>query len=312
MERRAHDRGGGTAGSTALVHDARALASALPDLLVEALNVAGTIVSGWHGRRRPGPGETFWQFRPYFDGESTARIDWRRSAREDLLYVREQEWEAAHTVWLWPDLSTSMDFRSDLAPVTKRDRTVVLTLALADLLARGGERVGLLGGGPPIASRNAAERIARRLVDPAADRRRPSLAGLKRFSDVIVIGDLLDPLDEITGQLGAIAKEGASVQLVQVLDPIEETFPFAGRTEFRDPETGLRLTAGRAEGWRDDYCRRLNAHRETLSAFADHLGWTFLLHHTDRPASEPLFLLHARLSEGIAPGPARPLAGGGP
>ena len=68
---------------------------------------------------------------------STA-IDWRRSASSDHVYVREREWEAAHTLWLWPDLSESMDFKSPLSVTSKRDRAIVLTLALADLLVRGG------------------------------------------------------------------------------------------------------------------------------------------------------------------------------
>jgi uncharacterized protein (DUF58 family) len=48
-------------------------------------------------------------------GESAHRIDWRRSGRDDRLYVREREWETAHTVWLWIDRSASMGFVSDLA-----------------------------------------------------------------------------------------------------------------------------------------------------------------------------------------------------
>ena len=64
---------------------------------------------------RPGVGENFWQFRPFTSGEAAARVDWRRSARDDHLYVREREWEAAQTVWLWIDRSPSMAFVSDLA-----------------------------------------------------------------------------------------------------------------------------------------------------------------------------------------------------
>ena len=98
-----------------------------------------------HGRRRAGPGETFWQFRQFQASDTLRQIDWRRSASSDHLYVREREWEAAHTVWLWPDLSQSMNFRSHLAPTTKRDRAVLLMLAAAELLVRGGERVAMLG-----------------------------------------------------------------------------------------------------------------------------------------------------------------------
>src|SRR5690606_14981736 len=110
--------------------EAKGFAESLPDLLVEARRIATTILAGWHGRRRSGPGETFWQFRPFVPGEPTAGIDWRRSARDDHVYVREREWEAAHTVWMAIDLSESMSFRSRLAPVSKRQRAVVLSLAI--------------------------------------------------------------------------------------------------------------------------------------------------------------------------------------
>src|SRR6185295_8748316 len=91
-----------------------------------------------------------------------------RSARDDHVYVREKEWEAVHTVWMWVDLSASMDFRSRLATVSKRDRALVLSLALAELLASAGERVGLLGESDPILARNAAERIAEFLARATA------------------------------------------------------------------------------------------------------------------------------------------------
>ncbi|HYH70868.1 MAG TPA: DUF58 domain-containing protein, partial [Methyloceanibacter sp.] len=120
----------------------------MPSLLVEAQRVAHTVTHGTHGRRRAGPGETFWQFRHFDQNDSHAGIDWRRSGSSDTLYVREREWEAAHTVWLWVDLSPSMQFRSRLAKILKESRAVVLGLALTELLARGGERVGVMGGLP--------------------------------------------------------------------------------------------------------------------------------------------------------------------
>ncbi len=65
------------------VETARALAARLPDLLVAAKRIAANVMLGLHGRRHPGPGETFWQFRPYVHGEPARQIDWRRSARDD-------------------------------------------------------------------------------------------------------------------------------------------------------------------------------------------------------------------------------------
>lgn len=290
-------------GTTALLA-ARSVASSMPDLLVEARRVAATVAMGWHGRRRPGPGETFWEFRPFETGEPATRVDWRRSARDDMLFVREQEWEAAHTVWLSVDRSESMAFGSKLAGVTKRDRAIVLTLALADLLARGGERIGLIDGMRPTASRDAAERVAGALMHLPAARTLPDTGQVRRFSDVILVGDLLDPLTEIDAWIDRLAGSGARAHLVQVLDPIEETFPFGGRAEFRDPESGTALLVGRAERWRDDYRRVLAAHRETLADRCRRLGWTFLVHHTDRSPTEPLLALRARLS---APGGAESL-----
>ncbi len=286
---------------------AKTLAGSLPDLLVEARRVAATVLTGWHGRRRAGPGETFWQFRPFIAGEAAGRIDWRRSARDDHLYVREREWEATHTVWLWADLSASMQFRSSLAAAPKRDRALVLLLlAMADMLSAAGERVGFPGLTDPILGRNAAERLAAGLAHadeaaltggvPAGDR-------IGRFADVMLFGDFLDPLEAIEARLTAIARAGATGHLVEVRDPVEETFPFAGRTEFRDPETGFTWTVGRAERIAADYRQRLAARRERLGGLCRRFGWSYLTHRTDRPATEPLLALYARLAE-------RPTTGG--
>jgi len=283
-------------GGINLVTSAKALSAALPDLLVEAHRIAANVASGWHGRRQAGPGETFWQFRPFTAGEAVTRIDWRKSARDDHLQVREREWESAHTIWLWPDLSGSMEFRSSLAAVTKRDRALVLLLAIADLLERGGERVGIPGILSPTPDRRAAERAANAFVLFETEAALPASGPIRRFQDVIIVGDFLDDLDTIGQKLGAIAASGARGHLVQVLDPSEETFPFTGRTEFRDPETGVLITAGRAERWAEAYRTRFAAHRDGLRTLATRLGWSLLVHHTDRPASEPLLALHARLA----------------
>jgi len=279
-----------------IIGDARSVADALPDLLVEASHVASSIIAGWHGRRRAGPGESFWQFRPFNMGEPAKRIDWRRSARDDHLYVREREWEAAHTVWLWADLSSSMEFQSRLSQVTKRDRSLVMMLALADMLAETGERIGLTGVTRPFSDRRAAERLADALTHLSKPVALPDPTAVKRFADVVLISDFLDPLEDIAAWIGQVAGTGAKGHIVQVLDPIEETFPFDGRVEFNDPEAGIRLTAGRAETWREEYHRRLEAHRAEIRDMVRRAGWTYVLHHTDHSAAEPLLVLHSALS----------------
>jgi uncharacterized protein (DUF58 family) len=279
--------------------EAKGIARTMPDMLVEARRVANTVLAGWHGRRASGRGETFWQFRPFVSGEAASAIDWRRSARDEHLFVRETEWEAAHTLWLWPDLSASMDFRSKLAPVSKQRRAIVLTLALADLLASAGERIGIPGRGKPILARNAAEQLALSLASgpPAEGGGIPDTRPLRAFHDLVVFSDFLDPLAETEALLARILATGARAHLVQVVDPSEEIFPYAGRTEFVDPETGVRHLATRAELYRDEYRARLAALREHLRAWNNRAGWTFLVHRTDRPPTEPLLALHARLAD---------------
>src|SRR5256885_10491590 len=124
---------------------ARTLAESMPRLILEARRIAATVIHGLHGRKRAGPGENFWQYRRFLSGEPAARVDWRRSGRDDHLYVREREWEAAHTVWIWPDRSDSMAFVSNLGAEPKLDRALVVGFALAHLLVEGGERIGVPG-----------------------------------------------------------------------------------------------------------------------------------------------------------------------
>jgi uncharacterized protein (DUF58 family) len=297
----------GKSGATSIFSlegEAQGLAERLPDLLLEALRVANAVTHGIHGRRRPGTGETFWQFRQFNQASDAATtIDWRRSASSDHLYVREREWEAAHTFWLWPDVSPSMAFRSHLASTTKRDRCVVLTLAFAELLVRAGERIALIGLTPPLASRKASARIAEALAthegDATLQSSLPPPARLSRFSTALLFSDFLDPPHLIAARINEMAESGVGGHLVQILDPAEETLAYEGRMEFRGPEGGERWIGDRVETLRGDYQKKLAAHRADIGEAVRRAGWSFLVHHTDRPPSEPLLALTMRL-QGVA------------
>ena len=276
---------------------ARSRASLVPDLLVEARRVVNTVIAGWHGRRRRGIGENFWQFRPYVEGESVSRIDWRRSARDDHNYIRDREWEAAHTVWLWSDPSPSMLYKSRAALISKESRALVLILALAELLSRSGERIAWPGLTDAFTARNGAERIAGRLALAPDLPVRPDLTPVRRFSDVVLASDFLDPIDEVLARLDPLAQRGVRAHLIEVVDPAEETFPYAGRTEFRDPETGERLVAGRAETLQAEYRNVYHARRDQLAARCKRRGWSYTISRTDRPASDALVKVHLAMSE---------------
>lgn len=275
--------------------EAHGLAARMPALFIEAQRVAHTVTHGTHGRRRPGPGETFWQFRHFDINDSLSGVDWRRSASSDNLFVREREWEAAHTAWLWVDMSPSMRFRSSLSKISKESRAVVLALALTELLSRAGERVGLFGG-RPFAGRNAGRKVAEVLLNETAEESLPPEARLSRFSECLLFSDFLEPVNETAARLQAIAGQGVRGHLVQILDPAEETLPYAGRTEFNASEGGDRMIAGRAEALRESYLERMKRHRIDLQETTRRLGWSFVVHHTDRPAEEVVLAVHSQLA----------------
>ena len=281
------------------VGQGQALAASMPRLILEARRIAATIIHGLHGRRRAGSGENFWQYRRFMSGEPAARIDWRRSARDDHLYVREQEWEAAHTVWIWPDRSPSMIFRSPLAKETKLDRALIMGLALAEVLVEGGERVGVPGLTRPSGARNVVEKIAQAMIyDPVARSSLPPTFAPSPLAEIIVLSDLWSPIAEVHSTIAQLSATGAQGHVVQIVDPAEETFPYSGRIEFIEPEGSGSITAGRAETWRDDYAGRIARHRAEIRLETDRLGWSFIIHRTDRPASELLLKLHEQLGAG--------------
>src|SRR5262252_5276840 len=227
------------------VGDGRSLAATMPRLILEARRVAATVIHGLHGRRRAGPGENFWQYRRFVSGEPAQNVDWRRSARDDHLYVREREWEASHTVWIWPDRSPSMTFASALASDSKLERSLVVAFALAEVLVQGGERVGVPGLMRPTASRNVIEKMAEAILhDPTERASLPPSFAPSALSEIVMLSDLWAPLDEVRGTIAQLSATGAHGHLVQIVDPAEESFPYAGRVGCIEPGGAGSVTAG--------------------------------------------------------------------
>jgi uncharacterized protein (DUF58 family) len=285
----------------ALRDRAEQAASVLPPLLVAAERVAVTVAQGVHGRRRVGQGETFWQFRQYEPGDAATRIDWRESGKSQRVYVRETEWEAAQSVWLWRDASTSMAYTSAHYVAgaewpTKRDRAELLLVALASLLVRGGERLTLLGSGvPPMSGRIALSRVAE-LIERDRPESLPVFEPLPRAAQLVLIGDFLSPLEAVNTAIARFAAAGLKGHLLQVVDPAEADLPFEGRVRFEGVEEQDELVISRVESIRNDYSERFQHHRNGLAALAAALGWTFGFHSTDRPPHLALLALYAALS----------------
>ena len=279
-----------------LQYEAEALGASLPPLLVDAERLASAVSLGVHGRRKAGMGESFWQFRRYRPEDSSTAIDWRQSAKSQHLFVREREWEAAQSVWFWCDASPGMQFAS--ARVTKADRAKLIALALMSLLVRGGERVALFGDGhAPASSRAALRRIGHTLLDlPPGDAALPPDAAITKNAQFVWLSDFLSPLNEIENTLRRLSRYAVAGQLVHIIDPAEEDFPFTGRTRFEDARGTESEVIGRAETIAGAYRTRFMAHADAVGALARRLDWTYIAHRTDRSPQTALIALYADMS----------------
>lgn len=285
-------------------HQAEQSAGKLPPLMVAAERVASTVAQGVHGRRRVGQGDSFWQFRRFGNSDAAPQIDWRQSAKGDHLYVRETEWEAAQSVWLWRDGSGSMDYRSARGLPTKAERAELLLLAMAALLVRGGERVTLLGMGTrPASGRAALERLTLSLAGSEGglgNASLPPFVPLPRYGQLFLIGDFLSPLDEVDAILRRYAAKGLKGYVLQILDPAEESLPFVGRTRFEGLEGEGNLLVRRVETARGIYRDRITAQIDGLKASCRRAGWSFGSHRTDRPPESALLGAYMALSANLA------------
>jgi uncharacterized protein (DUF58 family) len=287
-------------GAAPIEATARALGQRVPPLLVAAERVAMSLRPGLHGRRRFGTGDAFWQFRRYQPDDPASRIDWRQTARAGAPFVRETEWEAAQTVWLWRDGSAAMGWRSRRDLPTKRERASLLLLALSVALDRAGELTAILGG--DVRPSSGAAALARQAAilereGGSGDAVPPPDPAPKARSSLVAIGDLLAPADAIVRAIDGFASRGIRGHLLQVVDPAEEDLPYAGRVRFEAPGGDAALVVPRVEPLRDAYRARLAAHRVAIMAAATLAGWSFAIHRTDAPAEAGLARLWTDLSQ---------------
>jgi len=272
----------------------------LPSLLLEAEQVAASVLQGVHGRRRSGQGESFWQFRDYQSGDPLGWIDWRQSARSDRALVRETEWEAAQTLSFWCDSSPSMDFASDQKIPTKLWAAQVITLALSSLALRAQEQVGLLGDViRPTSNKSVLSRMGQSLLDPPASHslaNLPPILGLKRNSQAVWVSDFFESLEAVRKTMMLFANKGIKGTLIEVHDPAEEDLNFAGRVRFSDSETGAQWTLSNVDDVREAYQERMAHHRAILEREVRAAGWSLISYRTDQPLGAVVTAAFLKLS----------------
>jgi uncharacterized protein (DUF58 family) len=269
-------------GKEGLFSDARHLSSVLLPLLLAAERVASAVHQGTHGRRRAGQGESFWQFRRYDMGDAAQRIDWRQSARSDKLFIREREWDAAQSVYLWADPSGSMRYTSQKYQPTKAERAQLLMLAFASLLLRGGEKVIWLGDKPiTVTGKNGLERIATAVDFAREGNSQPPPIRLVKHAHMVLASDFLMPpavFDALMHRYAAMNLKGV---LLHILDPAEQNLPFEGRVEMLGCENEAPLLLPNAASLRAAYREKMQEHQERLMHVAHAAGWFYLRHVTN-------------------------------
>ena len=295
-------KGGGKPLDGAAARRAEALGGRLPPLLMAARRVAATVAQGVHGRRRVGQGDSFWQFRSFVAGDAINRIDWRQSARSgrdapEGWLVRQTEWDAAQTVYLWRDGSPSMAWRSRVVSSDKRERASLILLAFASLLLRGGERVVVMrDGARAVYGRTAIERVLEELNQANDHDGLPPPFPLPRHAQVVLIGDFLSPLDRIQEVIAAMAATPVTGYVLQVLDPAETLLPYDGRIRFEGLEGERDALIPRVESIRAVYREKLKAQQDGLAAICAAAGFGFGMHRTDHAPETALLSLYTALS----------------
>jgi uncharacterized protein (DUF58 family) len=275
---------------------------------------ARTVVEGfWHGLHRSpyhGFSVEFTEYRPYSPGDDPRYLDWRLVARTDRYFIKKFEDETNLRCHLLIDNSRSMTFGS--RGYMKATYANTLAATLAYFLSKQGDAVGLLtfdeGVREYLPARNRPGHLRHLMLaldQPAGGTATDLAAPLRRMAEllrkrglVVLVSDLLAPVETLETNLALLTAAGHEVILFQLLDPAELTFNFDDAARFLDLESGRDLFL-EPELARKDYVRRLEAHIASIDAMCSHLGISFQRLATDQPLELALFdFLKARAARG--------------
>lgn len=288
--------------TTLLRRAAEEAASDLPALMARAEKAVANMLHGEHAQRKPGIGERFWQYREYAPGDRPQDIDWRQSAKGDRVYIKQKEWQTTQTAVFWCAGGAGMDFTSGRRFASKAVEARTLTLALAILMTRAGEQVGLYGGGRSGRTELSLQRIGEALVSENGfkdDLPDPAAARLPLHCTLVQIGDFLSPLEDIEATFKKLSARSSSGLVIQVLDPAEIELPYSGRVLFETPGGSMREPVNHVESIREQYKARIEFHINGLRSLCRQQQWHYVLHRTDRDVAETLAEVWASMSHDV-------------
>jgi len=262
----------------------------LSALLMKAEKAVSTIIHGEHAQAKAGPGERFWQYREYVPQDRPQDIDWRQSAKGERVFIRQKEQQTAQKTVFWCAEYDGMNYASDLSLPTKREAAKVIALSLGKLLARAGEQVGLLWRKKSGNSELALERLASGLIEQGFSGTLPDFNATPppKNAHVFLIGDFLEPFEELKECFKSLTSHTSSAAIIQVLDPREVDLAFDGRAIFEDTSGQNFEHIPNVPSIRSAYQERIKNHTHEIEQFCRRYGWTYYLHVTDQPISESL------------------------
>ena len=267
---------------------AEELSNKIPSLYVKADRIANTIWEGMHNRNKDGLGDNFWQFRKYEYGDPAHLIDWKKTAKSNETFIQEKELQTLQNFVIWRDTSKSMNFRSSELIDTKLYRANLFTLALTIILSKSGENIVLNGlKSKLLKGGNAVNFVSNQINEKVTDsyKSRPNINEIKNNSDVILIGDFLNNINETEKTIKELSNRGINGIIIQILDPAERFFPYKGRINFNGLEGEKNILIGKAESVRNDYKKAIKIHIEKLEKLTTSYSWKYILDNSDQDAS---------------------------
>jgi uncharacterized protein (DUF58 family) len=259
---------------------------------------ARVVVEGfWKGLHRSpyhGFSVEFTEYRQYSPGDDTRYLDWRLYARSDRHYLKRFEDETNLRCHLLVDQSRSMEYGS--LGYSKSDYVRTLAATLAWFLHGQGDAVGLLSFDEavrdylPPRHRHGHLRQLMLALEHRPEGRQTDLSGaLRRVAEsarkrglLVLLSDLLTPLDGLELGLARLTAAGHEVIVFQTLDPAELAFAFQQPMLFQDLESGQDIYVD-PDASRSDYQHRLESHCRRAEAICQKLGATFHRLVTDQP-----------------------------
>ena len=281
-----------------------AVLAALGHLELVARWAVDGFITGLHRSPRKGFSVEFAEHRPYMPGDDLRYLDWRIAARADRGLVKQFEEETNARAVLVLDTSKSMQWSGDPSRLTKLAYAEHLVAAIALLLLRQRDAVGLVRFDAglrnvirPRAQRAQWTRLVAALDAPGGGDA-SDVAGammqagriVNRPGFVVVVSDLLVETTPVADAARALRARGHEVLVVQVMDPAERDFPEAGEALYRDPESLLEVSASPSDV-RTPYQATVRAALEEWRTALGRSGARYALATTDEPFGKALRLL---------------------